>query len=202
MECKAKRTQEVEGWERERAAAVAGWERADSVCAPHAAVAFPINAVCRVSKNAATSAAPRWSARAQHTIKRSPPAEVMPPALKGRIEMPGGDRTGPMGRGSMTGWGRGGCRDAESWRFSGGGFAGRGRALGFGGGGGGRGWQHRFWSRGRLSWLREDRKFWPFAGSEVAETEREWLERRSAAIDAEKAEIAARLEELDSENTS
>jgi hypothetical protein len=113
--------------------------------------------------------------------------------------MPGGDRTGPMGRGPMTGWGRGGCGAAESWRFPGGGVPGRGPGFGFGGGGGGRGWQHRFWSRGRQAWLREDPGFWPYAGSETAETERDWLERRSAAIETEKAEIAARLEQLKAE---
>lgn len=81
----------------------------------------------------------------------------------------------------MTGWGRGGCRDAESWRFSGGGLAHRGRTFGFGGGGGGRGWQHRFWSRGRLTWPPEGRGLSRFDGSETAENEREWLERRVAA---------------------
>jgi hypothetical protein len=113
--------------------------------------------------------------------------------------MPGGDRTGPMGGGPMTGWGRGACGSAESWRFTGGGVAGRGRAFRFGGGGSGRGWQHRFWSRGRQAWLREDPGFWPYAGSETAETERDWLERRAEAIEVEKAEIAVRLKQLGTE---
>ena len=49
--------------------------------------------------------------------------------------MPGGDRTGPMGQGAMTGGGRGYCNPSErsAFRrsFSGRGFFCRGRAMGF-----------------------------------------------------------------------
>jgi hypothetical protein len=44
------------------------------------------------------------------------------------LKMPGGDKTGPEGKGTGTGWGRGGCvtskKDGE--------FAGYGRGLGRG----------------------------------------------------------------------
>jgi hypothetical protein len=67
--------------------------------------------------------------------------------------MPGGDRTGPIGAGPLTGRGAGFCRGytvpgyANPW--IGGGF-GRGRGFGgsYGRGGGGRGWRHRFYATG------------------------------------------------------
>lgn len=51
--------------------------------------------------------------------------------------MPGGDRTGPMGMGPMTGRGAGYCA----------GFSGRGRR-------GGRGWRNRFYATGLPGWAR------------------------------------------------
>ena len=54
--------------------------------------------------------------------------------------MPGFDRTGPGGRGPMTGWGRGYCISGD-WperpRYGWGGGMGRAR-----------GWRHRFWATG------------------------------------------------------
>ena len=52
--------------------------------------------------------------------------------------MPGFDRTGPEGRGPLTGWGRGYCgaSSAHDWP----------RFRGFGGGG--RGWRNRFFGAG------------------------------------------------------
>ncbi len=52
--------------------------------------------------------------------------------------MPGFDRTGPWGRGPMTGWGRGYCA-SPGW----------GSRPRYGWGSGfGRGWRHRFWATG------------------------------------------------------
>ena len=69
--------------------------------------------------------------------------------------MPGGDRTGPLGKGPMTGRGRGFCAGyavpayAQPW-------AGRGSGWGLGlsgGGRGGRGWRNRFWATGVPGWM-------------------------------------------------
>ncbi len=54
--------------------------------------------------------------------------------------MPGGDRTGPMGRGPMTGRGAGLC--------AGDALPGYANPMGGRGRGGGRGWRHRFWATG------------------------------------------------------
>ncbi|MGI6415636.1 MAG: DUF5320 domain-containing protein [Thermoguttaceae bacterium] len=63
--------------------------------------------------------------------------------------MPGGDRTGPMGMGPMTGRGAGFCAGFATPGFvSGGrGFFGRGR-------GGGRGWRNMFYATGLPGWAR------------------------------------------------
>ena len=90
--------------------------------------------------------------------------------------MPGGDGTGPMGMGPMTGRAAGYCagygmpgyanpitgRWAGPYGYGwgvrapywGGGF-GYGRGFGFGRGrGGGRGWRHRFYATGLPGWAR------------------------------------------------
>ncbi|MBM4094847.1 MAG: hypothetical protein FJ276_36370 [Planctomycetes bacterium] len=76
--------------------------------------------------------------------------------------MPGGDRTGPMGMGPMTGRGAGYCAGAvapgDANRMPGGGFVGRGR-------GGGRGWRHRFYATGVPGWARQE-----VQGSDTATT--------------------------------
>ena len=61
--------------------------------------------------------------------------------------MPGGDRTGPMGMGPMTGRGAGYCAGSPAPGFMNRG-AGFGRGVGFGRGGGGRGWRNRFYATG------------------------------------------------------
>lgn len=68
--------------------------------------------------------------------------------------MPGGDRTGPMGMGPMTGRGAGYCGGSAAPGFAGGalgGFFGRGRGRG---GGGGRGWRNMFYATGLPAWAR------------------------------------------------
>ena len=64
--------------------------------------------------------------------------------------MPGGDRTGPMGMGPMTGRGAGYCAGTGAPGFVNrtfGGFFGRGR-------GGGRGWRNMFHATGLPGWAR------------------------------------------------
>ncbi len=71
--------------------------------------------------------------------------------------MPGGDRTGPLGAGQMTGRGAGLCAG-----FGRPGYmnpAGRGYGYGVGfagrfGGGRGRGWRRQFWATGVPGWAR------------------------------------------------
>ncbi len=60
--------------------------------------------------------------------------------------MPGGDRTGPMGMGPMTGRGAGYCAGSPAPGFMNRGFGGGGGGFGRGRGGGGQGWRN--WFRG------------------------------------------------------
>ncbi len=65
--------------------------------------------------------------------------------------MPGGDRTGPMGMGPMTGRGAGYCAGYPNPGFA----NGPGRGFGFGGGRGwGRGRRHGFYATGVPGWQR------------------------------------------------
>ncbi|MFH1373363.1 MAG: DUF5320 domain-containing protein [bacterium] len=73
--------------------------------------------------------------------------------------MPGGDRTGPMGAGPMTGRGAGMCAgyDVPGYMnpaFGRGFGGGRGRGFGHGFQGGGRGWRHRYYATGLPGWAR------------------------------------------------
>ena len=65
--------------------------------------------------------------------------------------MPGGDRTGPMGMGPMTGRGAGYCGGYAEPGFANrivGGFVGRGWGRG------GRGWRNMFYATGQPGWAR------------------------------------------------
>ena len=73
--------------------------------------------------------------------------------------MPGGDRTGPMGGGPMTGRRAGYCTGNPVPGYAnpipGVGFGGRGGGRGGGGrGGGGRGWRNWFYATGLTGWQR------------------------------------------------
>jgi hypothetical protein len=108
--------------------------------------------------------------------------------------MPGGDRTGPTGKGPLTGGGFGYCETTPTRRLSRGGF--RGRQGGFGRG---RGWRNRFWATGRPGWQRsggwehEDRL--PDAAAEKLE-----LQRATTALEDELRRLRARIEELEGES--
>jgi len=81
--------------------------------------------------------------------------------MRREITMPGGDRTGPMGAGPMTGRGAGMCAGYDVpgymnpyWGRPGRGF-GRGQRFGRGGGmGGGRGWRNQYYATGLPGWAR------------------------------------------------
>lgn len=74
--------------------------------------------------------------------------------------MPGGDRTGPMGQGPMTGRGMGYCTgNAQPGYMT---AAGRPLGWGFGRGGGrglgrggGRGFRNRYWATGMTAWQQQ-----------------------------------------------
>jgi len=111
--------------------------------------------------------------------------------------MPGGDRTGPLGRGPVTGWGRGFCGEADGPQFARGGYGGQGRGFGRGGGGGGWGWRNRFRATGAYGWMPGAWGPPAFSAAEsMVDTELQWLEQRSAAIETEQEQIKARLNEL------
>lgn len=112
--------------------------------------------------------------------------------------MPGGDGTGPMGRESMTGRGRGFCSREEAPRFSRGGFGGGGRGFGRGAGGGGRGWRNQFWATGLPGWRRGTAVAPADAENDAAALdELQRLERRTAELEEEQAMIRARRAELE-----
>ena len=79
--------------------------------------------------------------------------------FKGGIAMPGGDATGPMGMGPMTGRAAGYCAGYPVPGYMnpvpGRGFGmGFGRGRGFWGRGGGRGWRNMFYATGLPGWMR------------------------------------------------
>ncbi len=103
--------------------------------------------------------------------------------------MPGGDGTGPPGRGANTGWGRGACRGLQRQGF--------GHGGGFSGGGGRR---NRFWATGTPGWMSGTTTQPPVAGMEpTVEPGREWLEQRAVLLRTEQQQIEARLAELERE---
>lgn len=109
--------------------------------------------------------------------------------------MPGGDRTGPMGQGSMTGWGAGFCAGHGNA-----GFANSGRGRGFGCGfarGSARGWRHRFLAAdlpGRVRAAGTSNPPAPLSREE----EIEFLRARSEQMRQDLEQISRRLNQLES----
>ncbi len=105
--------------------------------------------------------------------------------------MPGFDGRGPLGRGPMTGWGRGFCGYAGYGRGFGG-FRGAGWANRFGGYGFGRGWGYgRF---GAPGWWNEE-TFYPSRREEM-----EYLRNQASMLEEELHQIRQRLETLEKED--
>jgi len=119
--------------------------------------------------------------------------------------MPGGDRTGPMGLGPMTGRAAGFCggfgmpgyANPVPGRGFGMGF-GRGRGAGGRGfGGGGRGWRNMFYATGLPGWLRFGG--WGGQVSYAAPTptaERDYLKGAAESLQGQLDEIKKRLDDL------
>jgi hypothetical protein len=105
--------------------------------------------------------------------------------------MPGGDRTGPMGEGPMTGRAAGYCAGYPEPGYA---SPVPGRGIGFGWGGGwGRGWRHRYYATGLPRWGRWFAPAWrgfPAYGPPAPPT-------REQEADALKAQAEWLQEELD-----
>lgn len=125
--------------------------------------------------------------------------------------MPRGDRTGPRGKGAMTGRAAGLCaglgvpgnanfavgRGFGMGNGPGGGSGGRGGGLGRRGfGGGGRGWRHWFHATGLSGWMR-------VGGTGAAnqqlepEQEKQALKNQAEMLQAEMDRIKGRLDEIE-----
>ena len=125
--------------------------------------------------------------------------------------MPGGDRTGPMGMGPMTGRGAGYCVGSPVPGFMSGvggrGFVGRG-------GGRGRGWRHWYYATGLTGWQRAAAGGVPAYGVGVPyygagyvgpaasptmtqEQQRDLLHRQAASLESALEDVRRRLAELE-----
>lgn len=113
--------------------------------------------------------------------------------------MPGGDRTGPMGQGPMTGRGAGYCAGTGAGGYANAGFGRRfaGYRCGFGQGGG-RGWRHRFYATGMPGWVRAGYGVAPMSAPFTKEQEVDLLKAQSSELQQELEQINQRLSELES----
>ncbi|MDP8258178.1 MAG: DUF5320 domain-containing protein [Candidatus Aadella gelida] len=98
--------------------------------------------------------------------------------------MPGYDKTGPNGAGSMTGGGRGSCSTAGN------NVTGRPRAGGFFGRGGGRGRRNRFYATGLTRWQRNE---------SVPANEKEELKSEAEMLKQELKDVQACIDALEKE---
>jgi len=122
--------------------------------------------------------------------------------------MPGGDRTGPMGMGPMTGRAAGYCAG-----YGVPGFMNPMGGRGFGGGrgrGGGRGWRHGYYATGLPGWARAGWGGAPAYGAPAyggpapmqappRDVELETLKAQAEYFENSLAEIKGRIEELESQ---
>jgi hypothetical protein len=100
--------------------------------------------------------------------------------------MPGGDGTGPLGAGPMTGRGMGNCAGAAGLGF--------GRGRGFSGGG--RGWRHWFKATGVPGWMRFGRGGAPFVAAPGADAEKQMLSEQARALQDQLDTIKMRLNSM------
>ena len=113
--------------------------------------------------------------------------------------MPGGDQTGPMGSGPMTGRAAGYCAGYGVPGYMnplpGRGFWGRGRGFR----GGGRGWRHSYYATGLPGWMRWGYPAWPQYGvAPSPQGEMEFLQQQANTLQAELEDIERRMKELES----
>ncbi len=128
--------------------------------------------------------------------------------------MPGGDRTGPMGMGSMIGRGAGYCAGSEVPGYANP-IPGRGSGMGFGRGrgargrgfGGGRGWRDMFCATGLPGWIRFGGYATPFGyptpyQKPDPEMEKQALKNQAEALQSELDFIKKRLDEIETGSTA
>ena len=114
--------------------------------------------------------------------------------------MPGGDRSGPMGMGPMTGRGAGFCSGVNRTGYFNA-VPGPGAGMGAGRGGmfrraaGGRGWRNQYYATGMPGWMR----FGSTGGGVQADlsADKEVLRQRSQALQSELDAINKRLDDMD-----
>jgi hypothetical protein len=114
--------------------------------------------------------------------------------------MPGGDRTGPLGYGPMTGRGAGYCAG-----YGVPGYMNPAHGRGRGSGGGGRGWRHMYYATGLPLWARgyAPRPAWPgdagtaFNGELAPERELEVLKTQSDLFQKQIDALNKRIRELE-----
>jgi len=111
--------------------------------------------------------------------------------------MPGGDRTGPMGMGAMTGRGAGFCSGSDNAGYTRA-MPGRGFGMGAGRGGGfrrtpgGRGWRNQYFATGMPGWMRSG----PYTEPGVA-LDKEALRQQSQFLQSQLDSIKKRLDEME-----
>ena len=107
--------------------------------------------------------------------------------------MPGGDRTGPVGLGPMTGRGAGYCASFAVPGYVNPSF-GPGRGRGFWGRGGGRGWRNRCYPG-----LRQAGYYGPTMAAADPENELQVLQNQAEAMKANLEQINERIAQLETE---
>ncbi len=124
--------------------------------------------------------------------------------------MPGGDRTGPMGMGPMTGRAAGYCAGYEMPGYANP-IAGRGYGMGFGRGRGfgmgfgrGRGWRNMFYATGSAGWKGAWGGAVPHALPYTEPTKEQELESLKYQVDYFESalrEVRKQLQELEAQTT-
>ena len=117
--------------------------------------------------------------------------------------MPGGDRTGPMGRGPMTGRGAGYCAGSSVPGYDNPSTPGFVRGFGFGRGRG-RGFGRGYWGRSRGFWQRDyyPEPYYPpaqYVYHPSKEQEKAYLEEMVKSLEEEIKDIRNRIQELSKE---
>jgi len=105
--------------------------------------------------------------------------------------MPGGDRTGPMGMGPMTGRGAGICagNNQAGWGNR---FFGRGPGFRRGGRGGGFGFRSRMWGTGAGNFQE--------SAVPTQDDEKQWLQERTRALEMELEQLRRRMDGMQTES--
>lgn len=133
--------------------------------------------------------------------------------------MPGGDGTGPMGMGPMTGRAAGYCAGYGTPGYINpipgrgfylhqgyGGQVGMGRGRGFWGRGGGRGWRNRFYATGIPGWAAGSMPYGaPYGAPNAAPTREQelgMLKDQAEQYESTLGDIRKRLQELETEKAA